>query len=402
MKTELERYVSQNPVTLRLFPEEKTKTFKSFSTLFLYIKNEVNVWGAFPNIEFARNNKGRFSSALTRFEKANNATTLDELKSELNEAVQQLRNAVKDSNAFVYSHTRAGTRLLSLCKSSRSDEYISAFNQFVNTGIMNELNRKERVLGIFDAYRTLYPDVSSKTIEERDLELQRLSETYHNSVEEIVQQYVEHWQKVDSDYTTYAAEMNTWQEKHKEELQGFIEEKQEALSLLENTYKNKLSLEAPVEYWKKSKDANKKAGIIWVVLAVILGVLIAGYIMLVISDTFLPDALKGDMSIFNAASIRSTLLITAGVSVLVYLLRIFIKMALSSFHLSKDASERETLTYLFLSLTNDGKISDTERSIVLQALFSRADTGLLKGDSSPSYSNEGIISIISKCMGGKT
>jgi hypothetical protein len=267
---------------------------------------------------------------------------------------------------------------------------------------MGELNRKERVLGLFDAYRTLYPDVSSKTIEERDLELQRLSDTYHNSVEEIVQQYVEHWQKVDSDYTTYAEEMSMWQEKHKEELQGFIEEKQEALSLLENTYKNKLSLEAPVEYWKKSKEANKKTGTTWVALAVILSVLIAGYIMLVISDTFLPDALKGDMSIFNAASIRSTLLITAGVSVLVYLLRIFIKMALSSFHLSKDASERETLTYLFLSLTNDNKISDAERAIVLQALFSRADTGLLKGDSSPSYSNEGMMSIISKCISGKT
>lgn len=402
MKTELERYVSQNPVTLRLFPEEKTKTFKSFSTLFSYIKSEVSTWKRFTNINVVRRNTARFQTALEYFERAYNRTTPDEIQKEINDALQLLRDAPSGSNAFVYSHTRAGTRLLSLCENSRSDEYISAFNQFVNTGIMGKLNRKERVLGLFDAYRTLYPDVSSKTIEERDLELQRLSETYHNSVEEIVQQYVEHWQKVDSDYTTYAEEMSMWQEKHKEELQGFIEEKQEALSLLENTYKNKLSLEAPVEYWKKSKEANKKTGTTWVALAVILSVLIAGYIMLVISDTFLPDALKGDMSIFNAASIRSTLLITAGVSVLVYLLRIFIKMALSSFHLSKDASERETLTYLFLSLTNDGKISDAERAIVLQALFSRADTGLLKGDSSPSFSNEGIMSIISKCVGGKT
>jgi hypothetical protein len=102
------------------------------------------------------------------------------------------------------------------------------------------------------------------------------------------------------------------------------------------------------------------------------------------------------MSIFNATSIRSTLLITAGVSVLVYLLRIFVKLALSSFHLSKDAAERVTLTYLFLSLTKDSTISDAERSIVFQALFSRSDTGLLKGDSSPSYPSEGLISLITK------
>ncbi len=36
-----------------------------------------------------------------------------------------------------------------------------------------------------------------------------------------------------------------------------------------------------------------------------------------------------------------------------------------------------------MALLNDKGIAEAERSIVLQSLFSRADTGLLKGDSSP-------------------
>jgi hypothetical protein len=37
----------------------------------------------------------------------------------------------------------------------------------------------------------------------------------------------------------------------------------------------------------------------------------------------------------------------------------------------------------YLALKQDGSVSDKERIIILNSLFSRADTGLLKGDSSP-------------------
>ena len=58
-------------------------------------------------------------------------------------------------------------------------------------------------------------------------------------------------------------------------------------------------------------------------------------------------------------------------------------MTFSSFHLMRDAEEREQLTHLYLNL-RDGKDDDPEsRKIILQALFSRSDTGLLAGDHSP-------------------
>ena len=66
----------------------------------------------------------------------------------------------------------------------------------------------------------------------------------------------------------------------------------------------------------------------------------------------------------------------------------------SNFHLARDAEEREKLTYLYISLLSKGEVSEEERKIVFQALFSRSDTGLLKEDSSPTM--PGVSSYIDK------
>jgi hypothetical protein len=49
----------------------------------------------------------------------------------------------------------------------------------------------------------------------------------------------------------------------------------------------------------------------------------------------------------------------------------------------RDAEEREQLTYLNLSLTNESVIDEKSREIVLQVLFSRSETGLLNNEHGP-------------------
>ena len=45
--------------------------------------------------------------------------------------------------------------------------------------------------------------------------------------------------------------------------------------------------------------------------------------------------------------------------------------------------KREQLTMVYLALVKEGKIGEDERKLVFEALFSRVDSGLLGGDSSP-------------------
>jgi hypothetical protein len=53
------------------------------------------------------------------------------------------------------------------------------------------------------------------------------------------------------------------------------------------------------------------------------------------------------------------------------------------FHLSRDAEEREQLSYFYLALIKEGAVEKEDRHLIMQSLFSRADSGLLKEDSSP-------------------
>jgi len=75
----------------------------------------------------------------------------------------------------------------------------------------------------------------------------------------------------------------------------------------------------------------------------------------------------------------------------VFILRTIAKMMFSSMHLRRDAEERHILANFYLSLSSKGKLDPTSELIILQALFSRSETGLLgkdQGPTMPSIANE--------------
>ncbi len=83
-------------------------------------------------------------------------------------------------------------------------------------------------------------------------------------------------------------------------------------------------------------------------------------------------------------------------SFLAYAIRIFSKLTFSSFHLVRDAEEREQLTYVYLALQKEKGIDQTERHLIMQSLFSRADSGLLKDDASPTMPGNIVDQMIKK------
>ena len=76
-----------------------------------------------------------------------------------------------------------------------------------------------------------------------------------------------------------------------------------------------------------------------------------------------------------------------------------IKPSFTNMLSASDAQERHQLTYQYLSLLQANAIEEKDREIILQSLFSRADTGLLKGDSSPTMP-DGFMNQILKNIGG--
>jgi len=155
---------------------------------------------------------------------------------------------------------------------------------------------------------------------------------------------------------------------------------------LENLYEEKLKLSKPAQYWADSAKKFKHQAIIFTL--VMLSVVAVGIVS--ISDLF-KLWLIGNPAAINLASIQGAVIFTSLAAVYAYCLRILSRLTFSSFHLMRDAEEREQLTYLYLSLTNESVIDEKSREIVLQALFSRTETGLLNNEHGPTMPGADIL-----------
>lgn len=165
------------------------------------------------------------------------------------------------------------------------------------------------------------------------------------------------------------------------------------ITSLKNQYGELLKLKEPVTYWKeRAVELNKKANrILFIILCLSVFIAFLVYLLLWFTPEGLLDSLFGGD---KTRAIRWSFVFVIFISIFFVVIRALLKYMFSNFHLARDAEEREKLTYLFISLRDNSDVSEEEKKIVFQALFSRSDTGLLKEDSSPAM--PGIGSIIEK------
>ncbi len=150
---------------------------------------------------------------------------------------------------------------------------------------------------------------------------------------------------------------------------------------LESTYEELLRLKKPAQYWKDQASNHSRSA--WVFVGLIITVAILGCMGF---GLLFWVWLNGEHTVeFNKFhSVQGVIIFIVIVSSYAFLIRTFSRLAFSSFHLQRDAEEREQLTHVYLALKNESDdMNQDARKIIFQALFSRADTGLLTGGSSP-------------------
>ncbi len=166
--------------------------------------------------------------------------------------------------------------------------------------------------------------------------------------------------------------------KNSKEFSTYLNDCVTRTSELENTYQEKLRLEKPATYWKRSARKYGIQGGLWS-LALLASLLLGVYYF----SEFFTDWLKGKEIDVELSTMQGVILFGSVVAIYAFMVKILSRLTFSSFHLMRDAEEREQLTYLYLALNNDQNIDEKSRDIVLQALFSRTDTGLLTAESGP-------------------
>ena len=177
----------------------------------------------------------------------------------------------------------------------------------------------------------------------------------------------------------------------KEDFENWQDDKENAIKILEDTYKNKLQLEAPETLWKERSKNYKVNNRYWMGgLAVFIVALIFSAGSLLVS---IHEYLKGTLK--DIPFISQSFVYVALISFLIYLVRVMIKIIISNQHMAMEYEQKEALTRFYQALVYDGKeVEKEERLIIFNALFSKTDTGLVKTDSS--NDSEALLAILSK------
>jgi len=246
------------------------------------------------------------------------------------------------------------------------------------------------------AYRNVfnnYAAAAKENIADFKMNSEEATKSYSALNEKYTNAFIEQEKRLES----IAKQTNDHLTELNEKSTKLVEEADSRLANIEKTYREKLRLEAPAGYWAKLKKSYSIKGYIWFAVSGLFAASIIALLLIVLIK---------DIIIFSPESnwienLKNSAIITIIASIGIYALRLATKMALSSHHLADDARERENLSLFYLSLIEKGAVTDKERALVLNALFSRSDTGLLKGDAAPSMPSNvaDIIDIIKKAQG---
>lgn len=273
--------------------------------------------------------------------------------------------------------------------------FVGTFKMLINNQIPN-LSDKRSFYGAILAYEFISKDFSS-ILQRRDSEKRSII-----SIRNDFEQYLiesenalnEQLLKIDNLTTEKEDEFYRWYDKVRvEDWENWYTDKLERIKNLEETYETKLKLEKPARYWehkstKYYNQGNSARNIL--ILIIILSILFLSTILLSSPEWIFTNIFKGN----EIKIIRWSLIFIVLISILAYTIKAISKYMFSSYHLARDAEERHTLTFFYLSLIRDTDVKDEERHMILQSLFSRTDTGLLKEDSSPTLPNSDLFNKI--------
>jgi hypothetical protein len=391
---EREKILTELEVIINDPNNDYTVNLKGYDNIYGFFKKEHERWNSLLD-EIKKNNLNSlnlrnlcqyFNNLTSRlFPLKNSKPPLTDI--DFNKSWQETKNAIEKPPAprKYYSTTSLGEFIIAMYQ-KHAQIGDGCFKYFDNTAI--------DIHNHFELRGYLYSSLFEKRLTSESIKLEL--ESFQKANNEVQEKTA----LVSQSFEKNKAEMNLWREQFENDQDGwkqefqdgvdkYIKEQKEKFSNLDQSYSQKLKVEGPVKYWSDRAESYKKKGIYW---------LIGFCSVVVIFLAFLTIVLYHPPAIFNfnilkgePLAIKSLIIFALIVSGLLYLAKVFAKMTFSSFHIERDAEEREQLTMVYLALTKEGKITEKERDIVLQSIFSRVDIGILGEDSSPTMPYLGNI-----------
>jgi hypothetical protein len=318
-----------------------------------------------------------------------------------------VQNLVSITNSFPLPHNSPEAEFLLRIHKESPRYFQGAFTFLIGNNFA--IHNKDSFFGALLAYEFSQKD-SSEIVERRNAEkssISKIRNDFQKYLSESDNIIVDHIQKTNDKYKDSIKEIDDlkadkdaqftkwFDEIKKEKWQKWYDPTTEKIKELEDTYREKLKLEEPAKYWSERAGKLEKQG--WIALSLI--IVLVGITCWSLAEILWSVPAQIYESWFGndkSAAIRWSIIYITLISFIAYAIRSLTKFMFSSFHLARDCEERHTLTYFYLSLLKDSKVDEKDRQLIMQSLFSRAETGLLKDDSSPTMPSDAIGKIISR------
>lgn len=393
---ELDSLLNEMNVSIPLRPElPRNREFHDFADFVLFFEREAAYWEG-SKADSLRAAHSHFRTLADRAKSAKRQSTLDAVRRAITETVDIEK---QQQSELVYSETQVAPFLLGLDKKDPgAAEYAT---RFATGRIGRSLNQDMQSPAFYKGILllTLFRNsdsldstmrAQSATLERMlhalDEERARLSTEFADATTQARQTQIETSARAQEELQSCQTRFEEAFTKWESSIEMSFKTKQTKLETLEETFREKVRLLKPAEYWDKLARKYNLIGLGWVGGAAVCCVWLVMFVSRLL--WFPPESLQKDE--VTLSGMKGALIATAAISMLIYLTHLFVRVAVSSFHLARDARERHQLTHVFLALLDeeplhghDKEAVKAERTIVYQALFSRADTGLLKNDGTP-------------------
>lgn len=396
-------------INLNSNPCDFHKKFKGVVSYFKFLDTEIKNWNKIFNdtkVPELTENQDSIESKLDHLIRFVNRV-LETETSDLNYHWSVYMENIHDDQETLFISNSAETNfIISLWR--LNPNYVKGAVHFLTKQLENSnwTDDNDQLFGVFAAYEFLSKDslVTNRKKHEKPV-FATLRNSFEKEIETVSNKVLDTAEELDtikdnfqndiqSFHTIKNENFDSWMGESELRNTEFYTNAEQRLKELEATYRDKLMLEGPAEYWNLRATALKKSASYWLVLTAFSA--ICGLILFsILATTLTAEHIKKEIG-NPAISIRWSILSVLSVALVVFLVRIFTKLTMSTYHLYRDAQERQQLTYVYLSLKKDAEIPDTDRHIILQSLFSRSDTGLLKEDSGPTMPNSVIEKIVPK------
>ncbi|MBC9797858.1 DUF6161 domain-containing protein [Sinomicrobium weinanense] len=170
----------------------------------------------------------------------------------------------------------------------------------------------------------------------------------------------------------------------------------------EKFYKSELAVKEAVTYWTQKAKNHRIYSIVFGITSGL--VMITTFISIICFGKYIiglnldaPDGVgKKLLTQSGALQIWVYAVFLGALTLIVWIIRLLVKIFLSNLHLLSDAKERETMIMTYLAFEREEQVlSKEDKDLILPSIFRVSSNGIIKEDSSPNP----IMNIVTKNIG---